>query len=216
MASDWRTVTGLVCLLIASFAWRAAGQDDAEEVLGNVRKKYDAMNDAELRFTQRVRFPLAKVEQTVSGTLLFKKESKVRIETPDQTLVTDGTTVWSYSPSTHQVLIDRFKQDEQSVTPQKLLMGAAGGYQAALLGREKVGNTETVQVKLTPQGDQGLVVSIRLWIDDREWMVRQAEIIDANGKQTTYTVQQVKVNTGLPDARFVFQPPGGTDVVDLR
>ena len=49
-----------------------------------------------------------------------------------------------------------------------------------------------------------------------EWMVRQAEIIDANGKQTTYTVQQVKVNIGLPDARFVFQPPGGTDVVDLR
>jgi outer membrane lipoprotein-sorting protein len=82
MASNRRTVTGLVCLLIALCAWRAAGQDDAEEVLGNVRKKYDAMNDAELRFTQKVRFPLAKVEQTVSGTLLFKKESKVRPWSP--------------------------------------------------------------------------------------------------------------------------------------
>jgi chaperone LolA len=192
------------------------GDDDAQEVLEHVRNKFDAITDAELRFTQKVRFSLSKVEQTVSGTLLFKKDRKYRIETADQTVVTDGATVWSYSPGTRQVLIDRYKEDEQDLTPRKLLTGAAGGFQAALVGKERLGKSETVQLKLVPVSEQTLIVGVRLWVDEHDWTVRQVEILDANGKQTTYTVQMVKLNAGLPDARFTFQPPGGTDVVDLR
>ncbi len=207
----------LIALLVLPGPAGARGaQDDAQEVLEKVRKKYESVNDAELHFTQKVKFPLSSLEQSVSGTLFLKKENKYRVETPNQTIVTDGSTVWSYSPATQQVLIDHYKDNEQSLSPEKLLTGTAGGFQPALVGNERLGKADVSVIKLTPLNDQGLVTSVRLWIDERDWMVRQAEIIDANGKQTTYSVQQSRINIGLPDSRFSFQPPEGTDVVDLR
>jgi outer membrane lipoprotein-sorting protein len=68
----------------------AAASDDPQEVLDSVRKKYDGIRDAELRFTQRTRFPGSTLEQRVKGTLYLKKEHKYRIETDEQTVVTDG------------------------------------------------------------------------------------------------------------------------------
>ncbi|HEX9006406.1 MAG TPA: outer membrane lipoprotein carrier protein LolA [Bacteroidota bacterium] len=208
-------LAGLPAVFLAGLPARAA-QDDAQQVLENVRQKYESVNDAELHFSQKVKFPLSKLEQSVSGTLYLKKDKKYRVETPSQTIVTDGATVWSYSPASQQVLIDHYKETEGSLTPERLLTGAAGGFQPALVGRTRLGKTDVVEVKLIPLGDQGLVSTVRLWVDEHDWMVRQVEIVDANGKQTTYTVQQSRVNIGLPDSRFSFQPPEGTDVVDLR
>ncbi len=206
-------IVGMITLAVPP---AATSQDDAQEVLEKVRQKYESVTDAELHFSQKVKFPLSKLEQSVSGTLFLKKERKYRVETPNQTIVTDGSTVWSYSPASQQVLIDRYKENEGSLTPERLLTGAAGGFQPALVGKGRLGKSDVVEIKLIPLSDQGLISAVRLWIDEHDWMVRQAEIVDANDKETTYTVQQSRINIGLPDSRFSFQPPEGTDVVDLR
>lgn len=205
-------------LLLAGCAWwnTVFGQETAQEVLDNVKKKYESINDAELRFQQKVKFTLTTMEQSSAGTLWLKKDHKYRIEYGEQTIVTDGTTVWSYSATTHQVVIDHFKIDERSLTPEKLLSGAQGNYAATLIGKERLGKVDVVQVKLIPKDEQALVSSLRFWVDERDWMIRQMEIVDANGRQTTYVVQQAKLNIGIADARFSFQPPQGAEVVDLR
>jgi outer membrane lipoprotein carrier protein len=194
----------------------SAGQDSAQDVLENVRKKYDTITDAEIRFTQKTKLPLGKVEQTSAGILYLKKDNKYRIETDDQTIITDGTTVWSFTPSTNQVLIDKYKQDGRTLTPEKLLTGSPEGFVPSLIGKERLGKIDVVQVKLVPTDDQSVIASIRIWVDDKEWIVRQVEVVDANGRQSTYTVQQVRLNNALQDSRFVFQIPHGADVVDMR
>ena len=57
---------------------------------------------------------------------------------------------------------------------------------------------------------------MRLWVDPSEWLVRMAEMTDVNGKVTTYTVSDIKLNPGLSDSRFVMQIPEGAEVVDMR
>ena len=207
-------MVSLAALIVA--APPAHPQESGQEILDKVRKKYDSVTDAEIWFTQRVKFSLSKAEETTSGTVLIKKEHKYRVEAGDQTIVTDGTTVWSYTASLHQVLIDHFKQDERSLTPENLLLGASGGYTPIFIGKERVGKVEASLLKLTPKDEQSMVTGIRLWVDERDWTVKQVEVLDVNGKQTTYTVQQLKLDVGLPDSRFTFQAPKGVDVVDLR
>jgi outer membrane lipoprotein carrier protein len=194
----------------------AAASDDPQEILGSVRKKYDAIRDAEFRFTQRTRFPQSTLEQRAKGTLYLKKEHKYRIETEDQIVVTDGETVWSYSAANRQVLIDRFKPSDRSFSPERILGGASDDYAATVIGREKAVNTECVVLKLVPRGEGSLVSSLRLWVDPSEWLVRMAELTDVNGKVTTYTVSDIKLNPGLSDSRFVLQIPEGAEVVDMR
>jgi outer membrane lipoprotein-sorting protein len=60
------------------------------------------------------------------------------------------------------------------------------------------------------------MTSLRLWVDPSEWLVRMAELTDVNGKVTTYTVSDIKLNPGLSDSRFVLQIPEGAEVVDMR
>ena len=53
----------------------AARSDDPQEILGAVRKKYETIRDAELRFTQHTRFPQSSLEQRAKGTLYLKKST---------------------------------------------------------------------------------------------------------------------------------------------
>jgi len=204
-----------ILVIFASFSVLFASQN-AEEVLDKVRKRYDAVTDAELRFSQKILFPMTKVEQQVGGTLFVKKKNKYRLEMDDQVIVTDGQTIWSYSAPNHQVVIDKFKQDEQSLSAEKVLIGTPDNFTATITGEEKIGGYETTVLKLVPKDEQSFIHSLRLWVDEKDWMIRQVEIIDLSEKQTTYSVLQVHTNTGLQDSRFVYQIPKGADVVDLR
>jgi len=202
--------------LVAVLMMPESAAETPQEILERVRKKFETVKDAELTFSQRTRFALSKLEQNASGTLSMKKEHKYRIETEEQTIVTDGATVWSYSVPNKQVLIDVFKMNERAMSPERILAGAPGDFTASVVGREKLGRFETVVLKLVPVAEQSLASAIRLWVDTSEALIRKAEVSDVNGKETTYTVGAYKLNTGMSDTRFTFSIPDGVEAVDLR
>lgn len=201
----------ILCCLAGSVVAQSA-----EDILGKAREKYDELSDAELRFTQTVKFPVSGIEQKVTGLLQLKKGNRYRMETEDLVVVTDGETVWSYSRATNQVLIDRFLVDERTWSPEKILTAAPSEFTPTLLGKEKVGNLETHVLRLTPAGEPGYIKSLKLWIAEQDYLTRRVELVDANGKETTYVVSELKVNPGLGDKRFTYAVPEGADVVDLR
>jgi outer membrane lipoprotein carrier protein len=188
----------------------------AGDVIEQARQKYQTVQDAEIKFGQSVRFTLANIRQQASGTLFLKKTNKYRLETEGQTIVTDGVTVWSYSASTNQVLIDRFAPDDRSFTPERLLEGGPSDFTPSLLGTERGKKGTLYIIKLIPKDDHSFVTSLKLWIDDGDWLTRKAEVIDANGKETLYTVEDIRINIGLRDSKFNFDIPAGADVVDMR
>jgi len=204
---------GLLALLPAPAAAQA---EDAEDVLARVRKKYDSVTDATLTFSQDVRFPLAGINQRVEGRLLLKKTNKYRVELNGQTVVTDGQTVWSYAVATNQVLIDKFKLNERTLSPERLLTAAPDEYMPRIVGKERLGSAETVVLLLTPRSESSSVKSLKLWVDEGTSLVKQVLLVDVNSRETQYTVRDIDVNKGLEDSRFVFDVPEGVEVVDLR
>lgn len=206
----------IVAALFALAGGRTFAGDTAQDILKKVRDRYDGIADAEIKFQQRVRMPVGKMEQSTTGTLLTKKGNKYRVELEQQTIVTDGVTVWSYSAAQQQVLVDRFEVDERSLSPDRILSGEASDLAPALIGREKLGKMETVVLKLTPRDETALLKWLKLWVSESDWLVRKAELVDLSGKETVYQVLDIMVNTGIPDTRFTFAAPAGVEVVDLR
>ncbi len=208
--------TGVLGLLLAGGLLAAAADaQPAEEILEKARKKYDALTDVEVRFTQLVKFPVSRVEQRVSGVLQMRKTNHYRVETGEMTVVTDGATVWSYSRATNQLLIDRFVADDRTFSPERILTAAPEDFSAVLVGKEKVGGQETYVLKLIPSGE-GFITMLKLWIAESDYLTRKVEMVDANGKETTYLVSDLRVNTGIPESRFTLPVPEGAEVVDLR
>ncbi len=210
----------MLALFIAAGMFFAGTQttnaQTAAEVLEHMNGKYESISDAQIRFIQRVKLPMTKIDQSSAGTLFVKKSNKYRVELTDQTIVTNGETVWSYSRPSHQVLIDHFKMNDQSLTPERILTGAPEDFDATLLGDERLDGRKVVGLKLTPKGKNSFISSMKLWVDNGDWMIRKVEVSDAAGKNTTYTVSDIKTDTGLKDSRFTYQIPEGAEVVDLR
>ncbi len=206
----------LLCGLLLAPVALSKAEDTAQDVLDRVKKKYEKMEDAEVRFTQKARFPMAKLQQEAAGTLQFKKPNKYRVKFEGQLVVTDGETVWSYSEQNNQVLVDRFKLRDRSLSPERILTAAPEDYMATLIGREKAPGGEAFVLKLIPRDPSSLVKSMKLWVHESDWLIHRVELLDQHGKETTYTVLSFHTNTGIADATFVFQAPAGVDVVDLR
>jgi outer membrane lipoprotein carrier protein len=207
-----------ILLLVWTLSAAFARQQDmtVDEITKKLQQKYETIQDATARFTQHVKFGFSQIEQDFSGTLTMKKPNKYRVESEQQTFVTDGTTVWAYSPTNKQVLVDRYKENQNTLSPDQFLLHLPANYYATILGREQSGDAHLVTLKLVPKDDQSFVKSMKVTIDEGSWIIRKVESVDVNDTETTYTVQDVKVNTHVRDSLFTFTPPPGTEVVDLR
>jgi chaperone LolA len=189
----------------------------ATEVLEKVEEMYATVNDASAEFTQTVSFKYAKVEQSFSGTVSMKKKNKYRVESQQQTLVTDGATVWAYSPVNNQVLIDTYRESPNTFSPEKFLVGLPKNFRAALVDDNTPEGHAATVLKLLPKSDVSkFVKSLKVWINDNDWSVRRVEYVDLNETRTIYSLKSIAFNSGISDERFAFKAPEKAEIVDLR
>lgn len=203
-------------LLLAGAAASARGGDEPSEILDRLRKKYDGVKDAAVTFTQQVTFGATQSEASFGGTLLLRKGGKYRVETDQETIVTDGASIWSYNKSTHQLFIDRYRDDPLAVSPDKVLVDVAGRYTASLVGTEGEGKEALTVLKLIPRERKARIRWMKVWVDTDAWLLRRVQVFDLGENLTTYSVRDARLNAGVPDSAFTFPTPAGADVIDLR
>jgi outer membrane lipoprotein carrier protein len=210
-----RNTKYFIFLFISSFcAGRAQSTLTAMDVVGKVQSIYSSLTDASAEFTQTVKFKYTKNEQRFAGTVQMKKGNRYRVASPQQTLVTDGKTVWVYSPVNKQVVIDAYKENAQSFSPERFIFGLPKNYSAVFVG-DRTG--DVVVLKLAPRaGTNAFIKSLKVWIAEADWTVQRVEFVDGNETQTIYTVRNFRKNPGLADAVFIMEPPPDVEVVDLR
>jgi len=207
---------GLVVAMFVVHAGVAQQNPSLGTITEGMKKRFDAMETVVTTFTQKVRFGFSNIRQEFSGTLKMKKPNKFRIESEHQTLVTDGRTVWAYSPVNKQVVIDHYKENRNTISPEQFLVSLPDTYYAAVLGTEKKGEPSQVILKLVPKDDASFIRSVKLWVEMSSWVVRSMEIEDVNETVTTYVINELTLNSPVADSVFAFSAPAGTDVVDLR
>ena len=162
-----------------------------------------------------MRFKVSRAEQTVKGTLQFKKPNRYRIETDERTVVTDGKTSWSWNPRNRQVVIDNYKEETHSLSPEQLLLSYPKDYFSTFIGEETVAGQRTYVLKLTPKEDNTFATAMKIWVG-KDWLIRKVEITDVNGAVTTYVIEKISIDQKLADSRFSFQVPDKAEVIDLR
>ncbi|MBI2619154.1 MAG: outer membrane lipoprotein chaperone LolA [Ignavibacteriales bacterium] len=207
-----------VCVIVLSLSVPVFAQQapSLSDVTGGMQQRFEMIDNLIAEFSQQVKFGFSKIEQEFQGTLTMKKPNRYRVESEHQTLVTDGSTVWAYSPVNKQVVIDRYKENQNSITPDKFLLNLPESYYATVLGTEGEQQKTMVVLKLVPRDDRSFVKSVKLWVEDGTWVVRRILIQDVNESETTYSIHSLTLNTNVKDTQFSFSPPPGTEVVDLR
>jgi chaperone LolA len=205
-----RTFTLLV--LISGFCFAQSGK----EIIESLKKKYASIDDAVVKFEQTVKYGVSKFEQSFSGTFYFKKKNKYRIETDQQIVVTDGVTSWLYSKVNNQVIIDKYREDKDTSSPEKFLLSISDEYIPVILRTERNEGKKIYILKLTPRDENSSIESAKIWVVEGDLQITRVEITDISGTVTTYSVKSIKMNSGVEDSIFKFSIPSGVKVVDLR
>ena len=193
-----------------------AQQLSMNQVTENMQRRYEMIDNVVAGFSQQVKLGFSNIEQRFIGTLTMKKPKMYRVESEHQTLVTDGLTVWAYSPANKQVVIDKYKEKQNSISPDQFLLNLPSEYYSTLLGRESEGTRSLLTVKLVPKDDRSFIRSVKLWVVEGTWDVRRIVIVDVNETETTYVIERLSLNTTINDTVFSFSPPPATEIVDLR
>ncbi len=190
--------------------------DDAADLVSRLRKKYDRIDDMSLTFRQTTVFAVSKARQTSEGGLALAKGNRYRITFEDRVIVSDGATVWSWSKSNAQVIVDRFRDDPNSLTPERLLIRIPAEYTPIPLGKEKLGKEETTVLKMTPAAGDRSVRWFKLWVDEDRLTILKLQLSDIAENDITYELSDILMNKGLRDSTFRLTPPPGAEILDLR
>lgn len=203
-------------VLCTSLGYAQESNLTVKDVTEKMQNRYEMIDDATASFTKHVKLGFSDIEQTYSGTIEIKKPSKLRMEAENETIVTDGVTVWLYSPVNNQVIIDKYKENQNTVSPENFLLNLPQNYYASLLAVGKEKDLSTATVKLVPKDDRSFVKTVKIVVEQGTWNVKTITVLDVNDTETSYTIKDLKLNTNLSDKTFVYTPPPGVEVVDLR
>jgi outer membrane lipoprotein carrier protein len=210
-----------VCLaLLMSAAAPATGQE-LEQVVAGVEATYGRINDLRAEFTQVANNKSLGQDIKAEGVVHLKKGGKMRWDyrTPTaQQIVSDGTTLWVYTPELNQV---------NKGSAPKALAGPAGSFLAGL-GRvrdeftvrflnpaARLDEAGRIVLDLTPKAPTPVLTRLVLAVDPKDYVVRRAVLHDQLQNTVTMTFTKVAVNPGVPDTLFAFTPPAGAAVVPL-
>src|SRR5262245_1013105 len=193
-----------------------------DDAVKGVESAYGKLNDLKAEFDQTAFNKSLNQSIPAQGTVYLKKGGKLRWEYADPTpqqIVSDGKTLWIYTPALSQV----------NVGPApEALAGPAGSFLTGLgkvrehFGvrflnpaepRDRDGN---VVLDLTPKQPLPTMTRLILSFDPRSWDVRRAVMYDQFENTVTMQFKKTVVNSGLADSLFTFVAPKGVATVPLR
>ncbi len=187
----------------------------AQEIIAHVQQKYSTMNDASADFVQTSKLRFRENELSQSGSVKIKRGNKYRIILSDQEIVTDGKTVWIYSPVTKQVLIDNFKENSLAFSPEKFLQGFPKNFIAGNVQKEN----DLLKVSLIPsskKNNSAVFSALAMWIDQKDWSIAKIEYTDRNQTKNSVVLTKRMFNSGISESQFQFVPNDSMNVVDAR
>ncbi len=195
-------VSSLVCFTNPVWA------DDAQLLKDKLHK----ITMLDTSFKQQVTNPAGEVIAQSSGTLLVSRPGKFRWEVKEpesELMVTNGETLWLYSPFIEQVTLLN-TDDAFTGTPFVLL---SGGDDAAWQ-----------QYTIKQQGSQFLLSDITaqgpttqyIFEFNKDDQVKRLLVIDNQGQQSEFKLTHLTSKTLINKNTFYFTVPKGVEVDDQR
>ena len=219
-----------IFLLLALILLDAAFAIDVEEIARNFRQKYENVKNFRANFEQTT--IVADRKRIARGKLSFQKPNLLRQEYSNPTnpedmtqlIVSDGKTLWSYTPLINQITKQELVQDESSM---ELLPGFGRSlenvdknYSLSLVVDELAEKSGAHVVELIPRGqvmDSNTMFDIlRVWIRDEDSVPIQFMYKDQKNETIfVLSFKDVRINEDLDESVFKFEPPKGVQIITV-
>lgn len=204
MKKLWLGMLVAVPMLATTSVWATIPQQA-------LSSRLDKVNAFSANFTQKVISPDGETLVDGTGDLSIKRPNLFRwdTKTPDESLlVSDGKTVWYYSPFVEQVTAMWLK-DATAQTPFVLLT-RNNEKDWSRYNVKQLADTFTLTPKDKTASMDKFIVTV-----SKDGQVRNFSVVETDGQRSNYTLSKFTRTTPAADL-FKFTPPKGVELDDQR
>jgi outer membrane lipoprotein carrier protein len=189
----------------------------ADEIVKAVEGVYGGVEVLQAEFVQVSRSAALGDEQRQKGKVVAKRPRMMRWEfvAPARKLfITDGATMWIWSPSDNQVIVYKdFSANGSDVTGLLSDLNKLNELFTVELV-EGEGSDRSYVLDLSPRSaEAGNFKQLRISFTKRKLLVDRVLLTDQFDNVTDLTFSQVKLDAKVEDDKFAFQIPAGAEVI---
>jgi outer membrane lipoprotein carrier protein len=196
-------------------------EEDLATIIQGVRNKYQELPGLKVDYTREVVTRSMSLlggdvkGDLATGQIYFKPPYSMKLEQKEprqETLVTDGGTLWWYIPEDKEAFeypTDQFGKELKLLSDIfRGLSQVEENFRVILLGRTPEGSA---RIELLPDPPWQEVERIEILVT-REKVIRQVEILNQMGSTTRFILGEFDVMNQFPDGFFRFAPPPGLTI----
>ena len=213
-----RFLTTLIisALIIAGQSTSGQVKITSEEILRQVSEKTKSFSSIKISFTYNMDNPSAKIHETETGILTVQGD-KYKLDIAGQKVIADGKTSWTYIADANEVQINSMEEDENALTPTKLLTSYSSDYKSKLTNEITRDGRTLYVIELKPNADKSFT-DVELQIDKELYRIMRIAIKDKSGNTFSYLVNKFETNSPVKESDFTFNEKDypGVEVIDMR
>ena len=215
MMSAWAVM--LIGLVAIEGTEAPAKKITAEAITKKMQQRIDKVGGLSAEFSISTYMAALDQNRESSGRLyILRKKSKLRLEQADQTIVSDGKSVWTYIPVNQQIIVMPAEDSKAGIRPDEFLFFYTSQYTHTLIGDEMIDGVVHYKLHLKANTVLADFPELRIWVDSGEWLTRRVLYADDMGSETVVQFTHIRLNPDMPSGTFTMSAPEGVEVVDLR
>jgi outer membrane lipoprotein carrier protein len=206
----------ILFVLTGIISYSQVKDQKAIALLDEVSNKTKSCKSIKVDFSYTMENKQAKINESKSGTLLISGD-KYRLTAAGQTVISDGTTIWTYIKESNEVQINTLDNKDDAMTPSKLLTSYNSNYKSRIIKNKNIKDPNIESVELLPNKSKNFTKAV-LTIDKTLKQVKGFALYDKNGNTFTYKVLKYLTDVPVRDSDFTFDTKQfpGAEVIDMR
>ena len=199
-------------LLFAGVPVRAAiGADD---LLKNVKERYSRLKNFEVRYEKSFKSEVFDESDPIKGRIYWQEPNQFRVESDEETIVSDGKAIWTYAKDSRQVT-KRILKAGQKPDILSFLDKADSSHTASTGTADSIDQTVCRRLVLSPRIKGTDFEELVVWVDEKNLLIKKLEILDLQQNRTIFSFSNYRLESKLNQNLFEFQLPSGAELIDL-
>ncbi len=197
----------------------AMNKSEQEKILSRIRQKYSLKEAYAGSFTQKTTYTDSNETTLSTGRIWIQGPDKMRWEyqLPEkQLLVSDGQTLWYYTPDLNQVMVGKIKDIKEARVIVNLLAKLKSEPKNLRLDLSRSDNFITVALLPLSIDKAPAFQKLKIIFAADTLMLQETQMEDLFANRIVITYEwKSGPDPVLPTAHFSFIPPAGCDVMPL-
>ena len=190
----------------------------ADRIIKDAQSKINGLLDLTMNFKLSLSNRAdSKDKPMVKQGIIKIKKNKYKADFGEQSLVSDGATVWNYLKKEKEVNVSSYDSLD-GLSMENMFKLYKKDMKVRYDNVEVVGGKSVDKITLFPNDKKQEYFKVEVWIDGKLKLPVQMKVWGRNGSVSVYELSNHKENSNLGDSEFNFNVADypGIQVIDLR